>query len=70
MRTEGNEGARKKTSVLAAGGAYHVTSSVPVTVWQFNPLEYQQPGANCAGITNETCLSVSNDASCCCRARP
>lgn len=28
-------------SALVAGGAYHVTSSVPVTVYQFNPLEFQ-----------------------------
>lgn len=63
--TDLNAGARRKPSVFAAGGAYHLVSSVPVTVWQFNPLDYQQPAAQCpglpAGVT--TCLSVSNDAS-------
>jgi hypothetical protein len=38
---------------------------VPVTAWQFSPLDYQQPGANCQGLPpgTQTCLSVSNDAS-------
>ncbi len=64
-RTIGNEGARRKTSVLVKGGAFHLTSSVPVTVWQFNPLDYQQPVQNCPGLpaTSTACLSVSNDAS-------
>ncbi len=51
--TDLNEGARRKESVLVTGGAYHLTSSTPVTAWQFNPLEYQMSGV----------LSVSNDAS-------
>ncbi|HEY3665642.1 MAG TPA: IgGFc-binding protein [Polyangiaceae bacterium] len=63
--TDLNSGARRKPSVFSKGGAYHLTSSSPVTAWQFNPLDYQQPAANCpglpAGATN--CLSVSNDAS-------
>ncbi len=63
--TDLNAGARRKESVLSVGGAYHLTSSVPVTAWQFNPLDYQMPAASCpglpAGATN--CLSVSNDAS-------
>lgn len=64
-RTEATTGARKKASELVPGGAYHLTSSVPVTAWQFSPLDYQQPGANCAGLPagTQTCLSVSNDAS-------
>jgi hypothetical protein len=32
------------TSVLARGGAYHLVSSVPVTVYQFNALEYAGRG--------------------------
>src|SRR5207302_907406 len=42
-----------------------MTSSVPVIAWQFNPLDYQQPAANCPGLppAATTCLSVSNDAS-------
>jgi len=36
--TSGN---RVGASVLVAGGAYHMTSSVPVTAWQFSPLEYE-----------------------------
>ena len=63
--TDLNAGGRRKESVLAVGGAYHLVSTLPVTVWQFNPLDYQMPAANCpglpAGATN--CLSVSNDAS-------
>jgi hypothetical protein len=45
------------TSVLQAGGAFHLVSTVPVTVYQFNALEYQPrggpPGKNwssCPGL--------------------
>jgi hypothetical protein len=40
---------------IAVGGAYHVRASVPVTVYQFNPLDYTH------GPTSE--FSYSNDAS-------
>jgi hypothetical protein len=64
-------------SVLAHGAAYHLVSSVPVTVYQFNALEYQGAGgptgkswATCPGsqVCDETgqpsgCFSFSNDAS-------
>jgi len=71
------QGARPTASVFVTGGAYHLTSSVPVTVWQFNPLEYlagsdggppnkswtcPYPPSNCNG-NGVDCLSVSNDAS-------
>ncbi len=64
-RTDATTGARKKESRLVRGGAYHMTSSLPVTAWQFSPLDYQQPADNCAGLPPGTnvCLSVSNDAS-------
>jgi hypothetical protein len=69
-------GSRPTASVLVTGGAYHLTSTVPVTVWQFNPLEYKAgsggpPGKNwtcpyppmsCNG-NGVDCLSVTNDAS-------
>jgi hypothetical protein len=69
-------GARPLGSVLVTGGAYHLTSTVPVTVWQFNPLEYVAgtggpPGkdwtcpyapAACNG-NGVDCLSVTNGAS-------
>ncbi len=60
-----NTGGRRNVSVLVVGGAYHMTSSIPVTAWQFSPLQYQQPAANCAGLPagSDMCLSVSNDAS-------
>ena len=63
--TDLNKGARRKASVLSQGGAYHLLSSTPVTAWQFNPLDYQQPAANCPGLPAgaSNCLSVSNDAS-------
>jgi IgGFc binding protein len=43
-------------AALAAKGAYHLVSTAPVTVYQFNPLEYTLPGA---GEIN----SYTNDAS-------
>ncbi len=65
-------------SVIAKGGAYHLTSSIPVTVYQFSALEYKGEGgakdkdwSSCPG--NEPCannlgqpvgcFSFSNDAS-------
>lgn len=68
-------GGRPTASVRVNDGAYHLTSTVPVTVWQFNPLEYKAgsggpPGKDwtcphapslCNG-NGVDCLSVSNDA--------
>jgi hypothetical protein len=62
-------GARPTASVLVQGGAYHLTSTVPVTVWQYNPLEYETDVSRCPyppSLSNGdgiNCLSVSNDAS-------
>lgn len=64
-------------SVRSNGGAYHLVSSVPVTVYQFNPLEYRPKGgptgkswSSCPGKTfcmstgeQVGCYSFSNDAS-------
>jgi hypothetical protein len=61
-------------SVFHAGGAYHLVSSVPVLVYQFNALEYQPKGgkpgkdwSQCPGkgdgMTAPACFSYSNDAS-------
>ncbi len=64
-------------SVLARGAAYHLVSSVPVTVYQFNALEYAGMGGSAGkdwsscpgnqvcpmyGMANG-CFSFSNDAS-------
>jgi hypothetical protein len=58
---------RAKDSVRVDGGAYHVTSSIPVTAWQFSPLEYSKPKTDftaCATTFNtDKCFSASNDAS-------
>jgi hypothetical protein len=58
-------------SVVSKGGAYHLVSTVPVVVYQFNPLEYKGQGgpsgkswANCPTPPGATgCFSYSNDAS-------
>jgi hypothetical protein len=61
-------------SVLATKGAYHLTSTVPVVVYQFNAVEYAAkggpPGKDWSGYPSETCLlagegafSYTNDAS-------
>ncbi len=67
-----------KTSVHAKNAAYHLTSTVPVTVYQFNALEYKPAGgpagkdwSTCpgnqmctVGVPHKTgCFSYSNDAS-------
>lgn len=60
-------------TVKAKGGAYHLVSSRPVTVYQFNAVEYQGaggpagkswascPGDSCLGYPG--CFSFTNDAS-------
>jgi hypothetical protein len=64
-------------TVRAVGGAYHLTSTVPVTVYQFNAIEYKGEGGpsgkswvSCPGnaacpTTGQPvgCFSFSNDAS-------
>ena len=58
-------GGRLEASARVDGGAYHVVSSVPVTAWQFNPLQYAIPAASCTRVTggNSDCRSATNDAS-------
>ncbi len=65
------------SSVAQAGGAYHLVSSVPVTVYQFSALEYQGMGgppgkdwSSCPGLQicdqsfqANGCFSFTNDAS-------
>jgi hypothetical protein len=46
-------------SALVPAGAYHLVSSVPVTVVQFNPLEFERSGEPFC----DRCYSYSNDAS-------
>jgi IgGFc binding protein len=58
-------------SVFKAGGAYHLTSTVPVTVYQFSALEYAGMGgppgkdwSSCPGPPcGVNCFSYTNDAS-------
>jgi hypothetical protein len=57
-------------SVGVRGGAYHLVSSGPVAVYQFNALEYQGVGgppgkswATCPNLGATGCFSFSNDAS-------
>lgn len=61
-------------SAYVSGGAYHLTSSVPVTVYQFNPLQYGAQGGppgkdwsacmmQCTGFMGISCNSYTNDAS-------
>ncbi|MFO0686397.1 MAG: IgGFc-binding protein [Sandaracinus sp.] len=50
-------------SVLVPDGAYHLVSDVPVTVTQFDALEYQRD-ATCDSLAPENgCFSYTNDAS-------
>jgi hypothetical protein len=53
-------------SALVKNGAYHVQSSVPITLYQFNPLEYKldPPPADCPQAeAAHGCFSFTNDAS-------
>lgn len=55
------------TSNLLKDGAYHLTSTLPVTVYQFSPLQFEKPytsGCNDPqGISTGKCHSYTNDAS-------
>lgn len=65
----------KTATVKAKGGAYHLTSSVPVAVYQFNAIEYAPKGGpagkdwsscttkTCFGLLAGKCFSYTNDAS-------
>jgi hypothetical protein len=44
------------TAARATRGAYHLRSDVPVTVYQFNPLQYFKPGAFDNSYTNDASL--------------
>jgi hypothetical protein len=50
------------TGALVPGGAYHLTSDVPVTVYQFNPLEYTLPGAPHNSYSNDASLLFPSTA--------
>ncbi len=59
-------------SIRQDGGSYHLTSTRPIVVYQFNPLEYRGAGgpigkdwSRCGTVDVETeqCLSFTNDAS-------
>ena len=55
---------RLVSSARVDAGAYHMTSTVPVTTWQFNPLQYTKPGSACTRIPGITeCRSSTVDAS-------
>ena len=45
-----------EVSSLVPDGAYHVVSTLPVTVYQFSPLQFEKP-------SSKTCHSYSTDAS-------
>ena len=65
------DGLKQKTgsfgSILEKGGAYHLKSSLPVTVYQFNALNYQLPHDCKKGPDIQPgdgkCFSYTNDAS-------
>jgi hypothetical protein len=54
-------GGRLDHSVRVNKGAYHMVSDVPVTAWQFNPIQYKKPCH--AAPAGTDCRSASNDAS-------
>lgn len=62
-------GNKKPKSGRVKAGAYHVTSSVPIVLYQFNPLEFAKgppppTTGNCIiDLDTNSCFSFSNDAS-------
>ena len=60
LRQQYVRGAQTEGSVLAPGGAYHLVSSQPVTVYQFNALEYHL--GNQYSTTNDASLLLPSHA--------
>jgi hypothetical protein len=57
-----NAAASHPNAALAAAGAYHLRSKVPVTVYQFNPLDYVKTGATENSYTNDASLLFPSNA--------
>jgi hypothetical protein len=57
LELKGDSGPGAASSVQAPRAAHHITSDVPVTVYQFNPLEFQ------ARVAGKKVYSYTNDAS-------
>src|SRR5262249_43301013 len=54
------------SSALVTGGAFHVTSTVPITLYQFNPPDFEltPPPPDCPGVLDPGhCYSYTDDAS-------
>lgn len=53
------------SSVQSSEGAYHLCSSLPVTVYQFNPLQFEKNLTKCSSPNDRPplCHSYTNDAS-------
>ncbi|MCH2109052.1 MAG: IgGFc-binding protein, partial [Polyangiaceae bacterium] len=64
INTATSMGRTDATTRQVPGGAYHLTSDIPVTAWQFNPLDFAIPNfADCkTNFAQPDCYSVSNDA--------
>jgi hypothetical protein len=54
--------AEHPNGALATGGAYHLTSDVPVSVYQFNPIEYALPDAPHNSFSNDASLLFPSTA--------
>jgi hypothetical protein len=52
----GCTGGGQPTGALVSNGAYHLRTDVPVTVYQFNPIQYTEPGAGENSYTNDASL--------------
>jgi hypothetical protein len=50
-------------TTLSGGGAYHIRSTEPVTVYQFNARDYCVPSPSCTTTSNGSTYSYTNDAS-------
>jgi hypothetical protein len=51
---------KDRVSALVSGGAYHLRSTQPVTVYQFNPTEFQSGGKY--SVTNDASLLLPSNA--------
>jgi len=57
-----NAASSHPNAALAVDGSYHLRSKVPVTVYQFNPLDYFKTGASENSYTNDASLLFPTNA--------
>jgi len=63
LRQTPTDGFSQPESILVHRGAHRLTSTMPISAYQFNPLEYKVNGGECSEYNESSPCSYTNDAS-------